>query len=240
MQLKPYMPQAGLTTVRPVNLSAEQRQVVFMAASVLLDYPTDERYATYATVREGLADAKLPSRIQSEFDQFFAATDSMSHQALETHYVDIFDMKRKSTMYLSYYLTGDTRKRGVSLLAFQDAYADAGFEMSSSELPDYLPVVLEFAALGDAEVGGRLLSAHRDAVEVLRTALSGFDSPYAFLATAVCMAMPRISRAEKERIVKLITQGPPTELVGTAPMSALQPFSLHSSDQTVGASHERA
>lgn len=237
MQLKPYVPTAGLHTVRPVLLSDEQRKVVFMAASVLLDYPTDERYANYETVRDGLADANLPSRIQEEFDAFFRTVDDMEHQQLETHYVDIFDMKRKSTMYLSYYLTGDTRKRGVSLLAFKEAYCDAGFEMTSSELPDYLPVVLEFAAVADAEVGGRLLAAHRDAIEVLREALKSFDSPYAHLATAVCMALPHISAAEKRRVIEIITQGPPSELVGATPLGALQPFSLHP-DQ--GASDDRA
>lgn len=239
MQLKPYMPVAGLATVRPVVLSDEQRQAVFMAASVLLDYPTDERFSTFSVVRQGLAEAKLPGRIQQEFDGFYTRIKELPHQELETHYVDIFDMKRKSTMYLSYYLTGDTRKRGVSLLVFREAYERAGFEMKTSELPDYLPVVLEFAALGDAKVGGELLAAHRDAVEVLRTALDGFDSPYAYLAAAVCMAMPRISRAEKERIVRLITQGPPTELVGTQ-TTAMSPFTLSPEPHDQGASYERA
>lgn len=82
-------------------------------------------------------------------------------------YVETFDLQRRSTMYLTYWTAGDTRNRGSEMLAIAAAYRAAGVDPPRDEAPDYLPVVLEFAATVDPEAGRRLLTEHRVPIDVL-------------------------------------------------------------------------
>ncbi len=73
--------------------------------------------------------------------------DSADPTAIQTHYVEVFDLSRKHTLYLSYWTDGDTRRRGEVLAAFKQRYRRSGFLVDTpGELPDYLPLVLEYAA----------------------------------------------------------------------------------------------
>ena len=105
-------------------------------------------------------------------------------------YVDTFDLRRRSTMYLTYWTAGDTRNRGNAMHAFASAYRNAGVEPPTEEAADHLPVVLEFAATVDPEAGRRLLIEHRVPIDVLRQALDEADSPYAHAVAAVCETLP--------------------------------------------------
>ena len=86
-------------------------------------------------------------------------------------YVETFDLRRRMTMYLTYWTAGDTRNRGSEMHAFVEAYRDSGVEPPEDEAPDHLPVELEFAAIIDPETGRRLLTDHRVPIDVLREAL---------------------------------------------------------------------
>ena len=114
---------------------------------------------------------------------------------LERRYVETFDLRRRSSLYLSYYLHGDTRKRGMALLRLKRLYAAAGLELAGGELPDYLPLVLEFAALAPDGAGEALLREHRPSLELLRANLHAAGSPYAQLLDALCAGLPRLIAA---------------------------------------------
>lgn len=204
-----------LAPLDPVRVTDEQRRVTHMAASLLLDYPDEERFAQYAAVEQGIAG--LPGDVRERFTAFLAHARVTGAQELGRHYVETFDMKRRCSMYLSYFLTGDTRKRGMALVSFKEAYRAAGFEIGRDELPDFLPVVLEFSAVVDAvdaPIAAGLLSSHREGIEVLRASLSQISSPYALVVEAVTQTLPRISPSTKDRFLRLVTAGPPSELVG--------------------------
>jgi nitrate reductase delta subunit len=132
--------------------------------------------------------------------------------------VETFDLRRRSGLYLSYYVHGDTRKRGMALLRLKRLFAAAGLELTSGELPDYLPLLLEFAALAPDGAGEVLLREHRAALELLRHSLRDTESPYADLLGAICAGLPRLSALEREQVRRLNEDGPPSEQVG------LQPF----------------
>jgi nitrate reductase delta subunit len=227
-----------MTSTAPVqvlpssNLSEKQRQIVHMAASILLDYPAPDRREQFEQV-EAAIDS-LPTEIATEFRAFLDAVSEMSQGALEAHFTAIFDQKRKCCPYLSYYTTGDTRKRGMALVSFVEAYRSAGWEVEDGELADYLPMVLEFSARSDSPIGGELLASHRDGIEVLRAALETFRSPYTHVVAAVCRSLPEIDDATRERYLRLVNEGPPTEMVGLAFLGALAPFT------PVGAASEGA
>ena len=146
----------------------------------------------------------------------FRAADPLQ---LAVRYVETFDMRRRASLHLTYYAYGDTRKRGMALLRFKHAYRQAGLQLGDEELPDFLPVVLEFAATVDQLQGERLLAEHVPVLELLRLSLADTGSPYALVLTVILATLPPISTADRRRIAELAAQGPPEEEVGLEPFA---------------------
>jgi nitrate reductase delta subunit len=193
------------------------RAIPFQLLSVLLRYP-DQRLVD---AREEIAvavEGLRPSPQRGALQRFVAYLAAGRPRELEQHYVEIFDLRRRASLYLTYYVHGDTRKRGMALLRLKRLFAAAGLELASGELPDYLPLVLEFAALAPADAGEMLLREHRPALELIRASLRDVDSPYADVLDALCSGLPRLTALERDHIRRLAQEGPPDEQVG------LQPF----------------
>ncbi|GAA4345253.1 nitrate reductase molybdenum cofactor assembly chaperone [Microbacterium rhizosphaerae] len=202
-----------------LSLRREQRATAHMVASLLLDYPDDAWFSRLPVLRAHVAT--LPHRMAQLFDGFMDAAAATGPRAWQAQYVATFDLKRRCSLYLTYYATGDTRRRGAALVAFLDAYRAAGWEFEADELPDYLPAVLELSASSDSPIAAGILSAHREGVEVLRYALESQDSPWSAVVRAVTLSLPPIDERTRERYLRLINDGPPTETVG---IDTLPPF----------------
>ncbi|MCY1158506.1 MAG: narJ, partial [Citricoccus sp.] len=141
-----------------------RRRVVRQAASLLLGYPDEELVARVPLVRSALAEQRV-----HDLDAFLDHVERTPLRELEREYVDVFDLSRRHALYLSYWTDGDTRRRGEVLARFKAAYRASGFLVDTSgELPDYLPMVLEFAAIADPEAGETLLREYRPSLELLR------------------------------------------------------------------------
>lgn len=191
-------------------------RAVWQAVSLLLTYPDDGRCARLATVAELLDHVTGPPR--APLLRALAALRDRDGAAEE--YVETFDLGRRTTMYLTYWTAGDTRNRGAAMHEFVAVYRRAGVFPPKSEAPDYLPVLLEFAATVDPEAGRRLLCEHRIPIAVLADALAARRSPYAPAVEALCATLPAGTDEERQRARRLAEAGPPTEAVG------LQPFTL--------------
>ncbi|ORV94888.1 nitrate reductase [Mycobacterium interjectum] len=207
----------GQVRERSGNRTMRDR-LVWQAASLLLAYPDSHLAERLDTVDEFLDHLGGPAA--SLLGRTASALRALEPMAAATGYVETFDMRRRNTMYLTYWTAGDTRNRGRAMLAFATAYRDAGVEPPRAEAPDYLPVVLEFAATVDPDVGRRLLTEHRVPIDVLRDALADAKSPYQHTIAAVCETLPGATDQEARRAQRLAQAGPPTEAVG------LQPFTL--------------
>jgi len=187
----------------------------YKLASVLLQYPT-------RAVFDGLGEldaaaGSAPRAARGHLAAFLAWLRATPPNEVAQHYVETFDLRRRCALYLTYYRHGDTRRRGMALLAFKTAYRTAGLTPPADELPDYLPVVLDFAAVAPA--GADLLRRHRADLELLRRALHEAGTPYARLIDAVCAQLPRLGRRDLLRIRSAEQQGPPTEDVGLEPFA---------------------
>ena len=108
------------------------------------------------------------------------------------------------------------------VLAIQRRYAEAGVPLEGSELPDYLPVMLEFAALRPAE-GHEVLTAFRGVLELIRAALHDRGSLHAGVLDALCAALPQPTAAQVREMQRLAEEGPPAELVGLDPLGVQAP-----------------
>ena len=98
-------------------------------------------------------------------------------------------------------------------------------QLGDAELPDYLPLVLEFATTIDDVQGRRLLAEHVPVLELLRLSLLASGSSYANVVAAVLATLPPISTADRRRIADLAAQGPPDEDVGLEPF-AMDPLTV--------------
>lgn len=217
----PRRPLPG--TLQPVKLTRKQRASTHMLVSLLLDYPDEQWFARLSTLESHLSE--LPSQIGELLTEFLAEARRAGPTDWQRRYVQTFDLKRKCSLYLSYFATGDTRKRGTALVTFLEAYRATGWDFAADELPDYLPAVLEFSARCDDPIAEAMLSSHIEGIEVLRRALESTNSPWAGLLRVITLSLAPVDAATRERILNLVSEGPPTETVGLSFLGNLPPFS---------------
>lgn len=195
--------------------------MIFKLLSILLRYPDDEVLEN----RDALAEAARELPPSPAKDAVLAFIDFWQNEPatrLQAAYAEGFDFKRRGCLYLSYYRHGDSRARGQVLADMKAAYARAGYPLDTTELPDYLPLLLEFAS-EVPEAGLPMLAENRAAIEVIRRSLRHDRSPYAHLMEAVVFFLPDLDEATALEMQKLIVQGPPQESVGLEPYAADSP-----------------
>ncbi|MFE2957629.1 nitrate reductase molybdenum cofactor assembly chaperone [Nocardia tengchongensis] len=210
-----------------VALSDRDRRLVWRLGALLLDYPNAQTLAMLDEL--DAATAELPDSVRPLLAGFLAHLRDGDPIALAQEYVETFDMRRRASLHLTFYAYGDTRKRGMALLRFKHAYRHAGVELGDEELPDHLPVLLEFAATVDPIGGERLLGEHVPVLELLRLSLSDSGSPYAGVLASVVVTLPPVTTADRRRIAELAAQGPPEEEVGLDPF-AMDPLAFSGSE----------
>lgn len=187
-------------------------------ASLLLQYPEP---AVFEELR-GIDPAQASPASAAQRDSLAAFLGWYRERELDElrqSYVDSFDFDRQRSLHLTYQLHGDSRQRGLALLQIKTAYREAGLDPGESELPDFLPVMLEFAALAPGSAGADLLDRHRPSIELVRESLKGIDSPWAHVLDVVRGGLPGLTRRQVSRIRRLAEQGPPTEEVGMEPFA---------------------
>ena len=222
-------------------MTSESRQdarscaVAQQVCAWLLTYPDDRLFEKIPLLAGAVLE--LPDDTRHSIEAFLDYLARTAGQQVQEHYVATFDMRRKCSLFLTYWTHGDTRNRGMALLHFKQTYRTAGVVPSEEELPDHLAVVLEFAAIGDSREGNLLLGEHRAPIELLRDALHTVDSPYSNVLDAVVATLPPMTKELAERAQALAASGPPTELVGVGgPVDiSIAPYSITHSSATAGA-----
>lgn len=191
--------------------------LLYTIASILLRYPDERvlaRLDDIATAVPALPEQADRDRIGEVVDWLRATTPTMAAQ----HYVATFDHTRRRGLYLTYYRHGDTRQRGMALLALKHTYRQAGHPPPDDELPDFLPLVLEFAAAAP-DAGHRVLVRCQAGLELLRRGLADAGSHYLPVVAAVCSGLPELGPRQRAELDRLAAAGPPVEQVGLEPFA---------------------
>jgi nitrate reductase delta subunit len=191
------------------------RPVAARAASLLLRYPDDEALAALPTLLVALQS--LPASVAEPLRIVAEHRHAHDPAKLAAAYVELFDFRRRCCLHLTYYTAGDTRKRGEALVLFAVTYKATGLSVMDGELPDYLPAVLDLAALHDE--GWRLLRENRVGLDLLADALAAEKSVYRHAIEAVRAMLPPAQPGDIAAAARLARTGPPAEQVGLEPFA---------------------
>lgn len=195
------------------ELSDRELADTWQLVSLLLDYPDETMRERIPVFRE--VTAGLPAAQREPLDAYLDALESVPLGELQADYVDTFDVTRKCSLHLTYFTHGDTRRRGVALVEFRQAFRNCGVELDiDHELPDHLCVVLEFGALHNKDTAWTLLNRHRVGIELIRLALSSKGSPWLSVIEALRTTLPVLDGDDNVALADFIAEGPPSEDVG--------------------------
>ncbi|MGJ6980501.1 nitrate reductase molybdenum cofactor assembly chaperone [Aestuariimicrobium soli] len=197
---------------RPQTTATVSRRtaVVFQCAALLLGYPDEALLERLPLIERAAAEAGVSSDVEATI----AHLRSMPLMEAQGWHVQEFDLSRRHALHLTYWTDGDTRRRGEVLASIKQTYRDSGLLVDlDGELPDHLPMVLEFAATGDPVLGLGILNRYRASLELLRLGLEKDSLPHAGLLVAICRELGGESPETKEQVRALLA-GPPAETVG--------------------------
>lgn len=161
--------------------------------AALLHYPSEDLQAmapVMAPLIEG--DPRLTAGQQARLLRFAGRIAATELMALQEEYVDIFDRGRACSLHLFEHVHGESRDRGQAMVDLAQMYEQAGFEIGIPELPDYLPLFLEFLSTRPVEEGREWLSEIAHILQPLYVRLTERGSPYA------CLIEPLLTLAGAE------------------------------------------
>ncbi|MFW2456523.1 nitrate reductase molybdenum cofactor assembly chaperone [Methyloversatilis discipulorum] len=156
------------------------------ACALLIGYPDASLRGLLPDLRLALHDeAALSASRLVELD---ALIDTLQQQPAldgEAAYVELFDRGRSTSLHLFEHVHGDSRDRGPAMIDLAQTYEKAGLFLSAGELPDYLPVVLEFASTQPPKEARAFLAEMAHILNALFTALVKRESRYASVVGAL-------------------------------------------------------
>jgi nitrate reductase delta subunit len=160
--------------------------LLFRVFSALLSYPSLDMRAALPDMAEVVGQSPLIGT--SEREGLLALIDDLAQGDqldVEERYSDLFDRGRALSLHLFEHLHGDSRDRGSAMVELKQLYASAGFDLSSSELPDYLPVVLEYLSCRSSDEAREMLADCAHILKVIARALISRQSHYATVLQAL-------------------------------------------------------
>lgn len=161
--------------------------LIYKILSRLIDYPDQELKDNLATLRELVVKGKEVAQDDREaINGFLDFVESKSLIELEQNYVQTFDSRPDTSLHLTHHLFGDEdRGRGPALVNLGEHFKKSGLTPAKGELPDYLPLILEFIATLDKEEAGAFLGDALKVLTVLADNLDKENSPYASLVRII-------------------------------------------------------
>ena len=177
----------------------------YRALALLLRYPTE---ATREVLPEAAAvlaaDTRLPAAVRRALGALAADLAGGDIYEIQERYVWLFDRTRSLSLNLYEHVHGESRDRGQAMVSLLELYRSKGLELSANELPDHLPVFLEFlSTLPEAEAAS-LLGEGSHVLSALGQRLHKRQSPYraVFGALSALAADP----ADAEALASLMAE----------------------------------
>jgi len=120
----------------------------YKAISLILSYPTEELQKAMPEIAAVImSDARMTTAARGAFAPLLEQLETADIYTLQETYVGLFDRSRTLSLNLFEHVHGESRDRGGAMVSLVETYRDAGFDPVTSELPDHLPVLLEFLSM---------------------------------------------------------------------------------------------
>lgn len=148
---------------------------------VLLDYPQDELWQHRDELLAAAADPGLPARRREALRDFVGELLQTEALTAQDRWLATFDRGRAMSLLLFEHIHGESRDRGQAMVDLMRAYQKNGFELSARELPDYLPLLLEYLAHRPQAEARDWLASIGHIIGLLAARAAERRSPYALL-----------------------------------------------------------
>jgi nitrate reductase delta subunit len=170
-------------------------RVAFKALSALLTYPTVELQQATGEISEALDSEKaIPTRVLDQLHELIIELTRNDLYDLQERYLLLFDRTRSLSLHLFEHVHGESRDRGQAMIDLKAQYEAAGLEISASELPDFLPLFLEYLSVRPAreacETLGQTVHILAAQAERLRKRKSYYEAVFGALV-AMAAAKPK-------------------------------------------------
>jgi nitrate reductase delta subunit len=176
----------------------QEKQLIFKLCSIFLGYPSKDWVGNKEM--EEIIHSIEDIKVQKALFTFWNYTLETDFDTLTTEYVRWFDLRESTTLYLTYGIFGDNRERGPAFVKLKMEFAKAGFYLKENELPDYLPLILDFASIADIQYVKKVFAIHYKAIETLYTAMSKEKMPYNHLLDACMVTIDRLLPSASENM----------------------------------------
>jgi nitrate reductase molybdenum cofactor assembly chaperone NarJ/NarW len=158
----------------------------FKVLSCLLSYPEPALLANAEELSAALSsDGLLPAAHRTALENFLAYLAKLDLLEAQERYVALFDRNRSLSLHLYEHVHGESRDRGQAMVQLAELYRLHGLEIEARELPDYLPLFLEFLSVMPAKAAASLLGEAVHVVEALQQRLAERGSAYAGVMAAL-------------------------------------------------------
>jgi nitrate reductase delta subunit len=167
----------------------------YRALAALIAYPTEALQAATGEIAAVLAEeGLLPAPQRAAIDGLLAELAGRDIYDLQERYFALFDRSRTLSLHLFEHVHGESRDRGQAMADLIELYRGHGFEPTASELPDFLPLFLEFLSLLPGDEAQALLAEPAGILQALAERLVTRKSAYAavFAALATLANAPAI------------------------------------------------
>jgi nitrate reductase delta subunit len=171
-------------------------QKVYKLTSLLLHYPQKEWIDELPELNAEIQALENPAA-KAYLSSFLHYMKSTPYMQLCENYVNTFDYHGVTSLYLTYNVFKDSRDRGEALVKLRRLFADSDLEVESEELPDYLPMILEFLSEAEEKYIQRMLKLHLNSMVKVSKDLAENDSSYHFLLKAVIEVSRQLLKNEK-------------------------------------------
>ena len=160
--------------------------ITFKALAALLSYPDEALVSGVPEVRQAIkGGGLLSSRERTAIEGLLAQLASEDLISLQENYIRLFDRTRSLSLHLFEHVHGESRDRGQAMVDLRNLYATHGLAISANELPDYLPVFLEFLSQRPAGEARAMLVDIAHILREIGNRLAGRGSGYAAVFDAL-------------------------------------------------------
>ncbi|AFM23684.1 nitrate reductase molybdenum cofactor assembly chaperone [Desulfomonile tiedjei] len=136
--------------MREIIEKSENNRMVFRLFATLLAYPDEEFVSSVHELREA-AESVCKNGVFSACKEFLTQLEHRPLISLQAEYTELFDLYPSTCLNLTFHDCGEGKDRGSALVRLNSLFKQEGYELSNSELPDFLPVILEFLSIGGPE-----------------------------------------------------------------------------------------